>query len=75
MKQTFNMLSLSGDKQADSIDSLNTTFRYSNGILYRNDNYFYNMVCQTYYSELQLNKTNTSDTKTSFLIFYSFQNL
>ena len=57
---TSRMMSLSGDKQADSIDAFNPTFRYSDGILYRNDNYFDNMVCQTYHSELQLNKTNTS---------------
>ena len=38
--------------------------RYLNDIL---NVYFDNMVSQIYYSELQLNKANTSDTKAAFL--------
>ena len=60
-------MSLSNDKQADIIDALNTTSRYSDDIL--NINYIYsdNMVSQIYPSELQLNKANTSDIKAAFL--------
>ena len=55
------MMSLSDDKQADVIDAVNTTSRYTNNV------YFDNMVSQIYPSELQLNKANTSDTKAAFL--------
>ena len=48
----------------------NTTSRYSDDILNINNVYFDNMVSQMYPSELQLNKANTSDTKTAFLDFY-----
>ena len=57
---------MSDDKQADVIDAFNTTSRYLDDILninYVNDN----MVNQIYPSELQLNKTNTSDTEAAFL--------
>ena len=61
------MMSLSGDKQADVIDSFNTTSRFLDDILNINNFYFDNMVSQTYPSELQLNKANTSDTEAAFL--------
>ena len=40
---------------------------YLDVILNINNVYFDNMVSQLYPSELQLNKANTSDTKTAFL--------
>ena len=61
------MMSLSNDKQADVIDAFNTTSRYLDDILNINNVNFDNMVSRVYPSELQLNKTNTSDTKTAFL--------
>ena len=61
------MISLSYDKQADVIDAFNTTSRYLDDILNINNVYFDNMVSQIYPSELQLNKANTSDTKTASL--------
>ena len=61
------MMSLSDDKQADVIDAYNTTSRYLDDILNINNVYFDNMVSQIYPSELQLNKTNTSDTEAAFL--------
>ena len=61
------MMSLSYDKQADIIDTFNTTSRYLDDILNIGKVYFDNMVNQIYPSELQLNKTYTSDTKASFL--------
>ena len=59
------MMSLSDDKQADVIDEFNTTSRYLDDILDIN-NYFDNMVSQIYHSELQMNKTNTSETEAPF---------
>ena len=58
---------LSDDKQADVIDAFNSTSRYLGDILDINKVYFDNMVSQIYLSELQLNKTNTSDTEAAFL--------
>ena len=60
------MMSLSGDKQADIIDTFNTTARYLDDISNINNVYFDNMVSQIYIAELQLNKANTSDTKATF---------
>ena len=60
-------LSLSDDKLADIIDALDTTSRYLDGILNINNVYFDNIVSQIYLTELQINKTNTSDTEAAFL--------
>ena len=60
-------LSLSDDKKAYVIDAFNTTSRYLEDILNIYNVYFDNMVSQIYPSELQLNKTNTSDTEATFL--------
>ena len=61
------MMSLSDDKQADIINAFNTTFIYLDDILIINNVYFDNMVSQIYPSELQLNKSNTSDTEAAVL--------
>ena len=61
------MMSLSDDKQADVIDTFNTTFIYFDDILNINNVYFDNMVSQIYSSEIQLNKSNTYDTEAAFL--------
>ena len=50
------MMSLSGDKQADIIDSFNTTSRYLDDILNINNIYLDNIVSLTDPAELQLNK-------------------
>ena len=55
------------DTQADVIDAFNTASRYLDDILNINNVYFDNIVSQIYPSELQHNKANTSDTKTTFL--------
>ena len=65
-------MSLSGDTQADVIDAFNTTSRYLDDVLNINNVYFYNMVSKIYPSELQLNKTNTSDTEAAFLDLHLF---
>ena len=64
------MMSLSDDKQADIIDTFNTTSRYLDDILNINNVYFDNMAIQIYLSELQLNKAGTSDTEATFLDFH-----
>ena len=61
------MMSLSDDTQADVIDAFNSTSRYLDDILYINNVYFDNVVGQIYPSEVQLNKSNTSDTEAAFL--------
>ena len=61
------MMPLSDNKQADVIDAFNITSRYLDDILNINNVYFDNIVIQIYPSEPQLNKVNTSDTKTAFL--------
>ena len=63
------MMSLSDDKQADSIEAFNNTSRYLDDSLNINNVYFDNMVSQipVYPSELPLNKANTSDTEAAFL--------
>ena len=66
------MMSLSDDKQADIIDTLNPTSRYLDDILNINKVNNDNMVSQIYPSELQLNKANTSDTEAAFLDLHLF---
>ena len=66
------MMTLSYDKQADIIDTLNTTCRYVDDILNINNVYFDNIVGQIYPSELQFNKANTSDTEAAFLDLHLF---
>ena len=61
------MMSLSDDKQTDIIDDFNTTSRNLDDVLNINNVYFDNKLRQIYPSELQLNKTNTSDTEGAFL--------
>ena len=56
------MMSLSDDKQADTIDAVNTTSRYLDDILNINNAYFDKMVSQIYPSQLKLNKANTEAT-------------
>ena len=60
-------MSLSGAKQADIIDGFKTTSRYLDDIININNIYFDTMVSQIYFSGLQLNKANTSDTAAAFL--------
>ena len=66
------MMSLSDDKQADVTDAFNTTSRYLDDISNINNIYFDNMVSQIYASELQLNKSNTSDTEAAILDLHLF---
>ena len=60
-------LSLSDDNQSEVIEAFNSTSRYLDELLNIDNNFFDSMVNRIYPSELQLNKTNVSDTKTSFL--------
>ena len=69
------MMSLSDDKHADVIDAFNITPRYLDDISNINYVYFDNMVSQTCSSELQLNKSNTSDTEAAVSdLHWSFSN-
>ena len=60
------MMSLSDDKQADTIDAFNTASRYLDEILNINNVYFDNMASQIYPSGLKLRKANASDTVATF---------
>ena len=61
------MLSLSEDNQSDVIEALNSTSRYLDDLSNIDNNFFDSIVNRIYLSELQLNKTNLSDTEASFL--------
>ena len=66
------MDSLNRDNQADVIEAFNSTSRYLNDLLNIDNPYFEGMVNQIYPPELQLNKTNISDTGAPFLFFLKF---
>ena len=57
------MTSLSRDNQTDIIEAFNSTFRYLDDLLNIDNVHVEQMVDQIYPSELQLNKTNSSDTE------------
>ena len=61
------MLSLSEDNQSDVIEAFNSTSRYLDDLLNIDNNFIDSMVNRIYPSELQLNKSNVSDTEASFL--------
>ena len=61
------MLSLSDNNQADVFEAFNSTSRYLDDSLNIDNLYFGLMARQIYPTELQLNKTNLSDTGASFL--------
>ena len=61
------MKDLSSDNQAGVIKAFNSTSRYLDDLLNIDNPYFEGMVNQIYSSELQLNKTNTSDTEATLM--------
>ena len=61
------MLSLSEHTQSDVIKAFNSTSRYLDDLLNIDNNFSDSMVNRIYPSELQLKKTNVSDTEASFL--------
>ena len=61
------ILSLSDNNQADIIEAFNFTSRYLDDLLNIDNPYFEHMVGQIYPTELQLNKTHSSDTEAPFL--------
>ena len=60
------MLFLSDNNQTDNIEAFNSS-RYLDGLLNIDNPYFEQMVGQIYPTELQLNKSNSSDTEAPFL--------
>ena len=68
------MTSLSDVKQAENIEAFKSTSRCLDDLLNIDNPYFEGMVNRIYPPELQLNKTNTSDSEASFWIcIYLFQ--
>ena len=60
------MLTLSDNNQADDVKAFNSTTRYLDVLLNIDNPYFEQMASQIYFTELQLNKTNSADTKGLF---------
>ena len=60
------MLSLSDNNQTNIVRAFNSTSRYLDELLYIGHSYFVQMVCQIYFTKLQLNKANSSDTEAPF---------
>ena len=63
------MKSLSRENQADIIEAFNSTSRYLDDLLNIDNIYFDQMVDRIYPTELQLNRTNSSDTEALFWIW------
>ena len=61
------MKSLTKEKRYDLIDAFNSTSRYLDYLLNIDNIHFEHMVHRIYPAELQLNKTNASDTESAFL--------
>ena len=62
------MLSLSDNNQTDIIEAFKSTSRYLDDLLNIDNPYFEKSVGQIYPTELQLNKTNSSDTEAPFFL-------
>ena len=62
------MKSLSRENEADIIEAFNSTSRYLDDLLNIDNIYFDQMVDRIYPTELQLNRTNSSDTRHLFWI-------
>ena len=56
------MMSLSEEKQSEVIEASIQTSRYLDDLLNIDNSYFGCLISQIYPSELQLNKTNSTDT-------------
>ena len=65
------ILSLSEDTQSDVIEAFNSTSRYLADLLKTDNNFFDSMANRIYSLEIQLIKTNVSDTAASFLDLHS----
>ena len=61
------ILSLSDNDQTDIIEAFNSISRYLDDLLNIYNPYFEQKVGKIYPTELQLNKTNSSDTEAPFL--------
>ena len=63
----YFFLSLSDNDQADNVEAFYSTSRYFDELFNIDNSYFEQMVSQIYPTELQLDKTNSSDTEALFL--------
>ena len=59
-------MSLSDYIQADVFEAFNSTSRYLDDLLHIDNSYFEGMITQIYSTEIQLNKTNPTDTEAPF---------
>ena len=60
------MMSLSEEKQSEVIEAFSSTSRYFDDLLNIDNKYLDGLISQIYPSELQLNKTHSSETKILF---------
>ena len=65
--ERYFILSLSDNNQTNIIEAFNSTSRYLDDLLNIDNPYFEQMIGQIYPTELQLNKSNSSDTEAPFL--------
>ena len=61
------MFSLSDNNQTDMSEAFDSSSRYLDDLLNIDNPYFKQMVGQTFPTELQLNKANSSDSEAPFL--------
>ena len=64
------MLSLSDDNQSDVIEAFNSSSRYLDDLLHKDNNFFDSMVNRIYPSEIQLDKASVSDTEALFFYLH-----
>ena len=67
------MSNLQKSKRFDLIDKFNDTFRYLDDIFTIDNPVFAEHIPDIHLRELQMNKANTSDKGTSFLVFLKYQ--
>ena len=63
------MMSLSKEKQSEVVEAFSSTSRYFNELLNIANKFFDGLISQSYPSELQLNKANSSKTEARFWTF------
>ena len=64
--ERYFMISFSEEKQSEVIEAFSSTSRYLDDSLNIDNKYIDGLISQIYPSELQLNKTNSSETKAPF---------
>ena len=64
------MMSLSVENQSEIIEAFSSASRYLDDLLNIDNTYSDGLISQIYHPELQLNKTNSSDTEATFFVCF-----